>query len=84
MSDLPEPLSLDADGASTVAEASRMLQYVNEDIVYLLADGAWRGFKTNSTAIMQRIQDAFGNPARYKVYVWYSGAGASNVQVTSL
>jgi hypothetical protein len=73
-----------AAGTATVAKASRMPQYVNENLVYLYTDGAWRGFSTTSTAVMQRIQDAFANTSRFEVYVWYSGATASNVQITSV
>ena len=84
MAEDPKPLGLTEEAAATVAQASRVLQYVNEDNIYLLTDGAWRNYKNSSTAIMQRIQDAFGNPDRFKVYVWYNGASAQTVQITSV
>jgi hypothetical protein len=82
MADGPQPSA--AAGPATIGKASRMLQYVDENLVYLYTDGAWRGFSTTSTAVMQRIQDAFADTSRFGVYVWYSGATASTVQITSL
>jgi hypothetical protein len=83
MSDAPKPEAAASDAAAH-SRASRMLQYVNENRVHLMADGQWRAFSTSSTAVMQRIQDAFANTSRFQVWVWYEGSTATNVQITSV